>query len=154
MYAQNSILCQFGPRNLSSVQQLISPSILVHFWWELYHPPMRKQHPSHGSHHTIHNECHNHKNHQCLQTLPTNQSPKQHYQMTRQVNLRHTAPWNPINDFHPTSMYPYQSNPNMKAWRIWQAFLFTTVCNSHLSLKTNLGQWLHTGTNLHRQWKP
>ena len=37
MYAQNSILCQFGPRNLSSVQQLISPSILVHFWWELYH---------------------------------------------------------------------------------------------------------------------
>ena len=37
MYAQNSILCQFGPRNLSPVQQLISPSILVHFWWELYH---------------------------------------------------------------------------------------------------------------------
>ena len=36
MYAQDSILCQFGPRNLSSVQQLISPSILVHFWWELY----------------------------------------------------------------------------------------------------------------------
>ena len=31
MYAQNSIICQFGPRNLSSVQQLISPSILVHF---------------------------------------------------------------------------------------------------------------------------
>ena len=31
MYAQNSILCQFGPRNLSSVQQLISQPILVHF---------------------------------------------------------------------------------------------------------------------------
>ena len=37
MYAQNSILCQFGPRNLSSVQQLISQPILIHFWWELYH---------------------------------------------------------------------------------------------------------------------
>ena len=37
MYAQNSILCQFGPRNLSSVQQLISQPILVQFWWELYH---------------------------------------------------------------------------------------------------------------------
>ena len=37
MYAQNSILCQFGPRNLSSIQQLISQPILVHFWWELYH---------------------------------------------------------------------------------------------------------------------
>ena len=36
VYAQDSILCQFGPRNLSPVQQLISPSILVHFWWELY----------------------------------------------------------------------------------------------------------------------
>ena len=41
MYAQNSILCQFGPRNLSSVQQLISQPILVHFWWELYHDPRR-----------------------------------------------------------------------------------------------------------------
>ena len=38
MYAQNSILCQFGPRNLSSVQQLISQPFLIHFWWELYHP--------------------------------------------------------------------------------------------------------------------
>ena len=37
MYAQDSILCQFGPRNLSSVQQLISQPILIHFWWELYH---------------------------------------------------------------------------------------------------------------------
>ena len=37
MYAQDSILRQFGPRNLSSVQQLISQPILVHFWWELYH---------------------------------------------------------------------------------------------------------------------
>ena len=36
MYAQDNILCQFGPINLSSVHQLISPSILVHFWWELY----------------------------------------------------------------------------------------------------------------------
>ena len=36
MYAQNSILCQFGPRNLSSIQQLISQPILVQFWWELY----------------------------------------------------------------------------------------------------------------------
>ena len=36
MYAQDSILCQFGPRNLSSVQQLISQPILIHFWWELY----------------------------------------------------------------------------------------------------------------------
>ena len=34
---QNSILCQFGPRNLSSVQQLFSQPILIHFWWELYH---------------------------------------------------------------------------------------------------------------------
>ena len=33
---QDSILCQFGPRNLSSVQQLISQPILIHFWWELY----------------------------------------------------------------------------------------------------------------------
>ena len=39
MYAQNSILCQFGPRNLSSIQQLISQPILVHFWWQLYHNP-------------------------------------------------------------------------------------------------------------------
>ena len=39
VYAQNSILCQFGPRNLSSVQQLISQPILVHFWWELYQTP-------------------------------------------------------------------------------------------------------------------
>ena len=39
MYAQNSILCQFGPRNLSSVQQLISQPILIHFWWELYQIP-------------------------------------------------------------------------------------------------------------------
>ena len=36
VYAQDSILCQFGPRNLSSVQQPISQPILVHFWWELY----------------------------------------------------------------------------------------------------------------------
>ena len=36
MYAQDNILCQFGPKNLSSVQQLISQPILIHFWWELY----------------------------------------------------------------------------------------------------------------------
>ena len=37
MYAQDNILCQFGLINLSSVHQLISQPILVHFWWELYH---------------------------------------------------------------------------------------------------------------------
>ena len=37
MYAQDNILCQFGLINLSSVQQLISQPILIHFWWELYH---------------------------------------------------------------------------------------------------------------------
>ena len=42
MYAQDSILCQFGPRNLSPVQQLISHPILVHFWWELYHDKTKK----------------------------------------------------------------------------------------------------------------
>ena len=36
MYAQDNILCQFGLINLSSVQQLISQPILIHFWWELY----------------------------------------------------------------------------------------------------------------------
>ena len=36
MYAQDYILCQFGLINLSSVQQLISQPILIHFWWELY----------------------------------------------------------------------------------------------------------------------
>ena len=39
MYAQDNILCQFGLINLSSVQQLISQPILIHFWWELYHTP-------------------------------------------------------------------------------------------------------------------
>ena len=43
MYAQNSILCQFGPRNLSSVQQPISQPILVHFWWELYQQLFQEQ---------------------------------------------------------------------------------------------------------------
>ena len=37
MSAQDNILCQFGLINLSSVQQLISQPILIHFWWELYH---------------------------------------------------------------------------------------------------------------------
>ena len=37
VYAQDNILCQFGLINLSSVQQLISQPILIHFWWELYH---------------------------------------------------------------------------------------------------------------------
>ena len=46
VYAQNSILCQFGPRNLSSVQQLISQPILVHFWWELYQGESKHQTPS------------------------------------------------------------------------------------------------------------
>ena len=36
MYAQDNILCQFGLINLSLPHQLISPSILNHFWWELY----------------------------------------------------------------------------------------------------------------------
>ena len=36
MYAQDNILCQFGLINLSSVHQLISQPILVHFWLELY----------------------------------------------------------------------------------------------------------------------
>ena len=40
MYAQDNILCQFGLINLSSVQQLISQPILIHFWWELYQPAM------------------------------------------------------------------------------------------------------------------
>ena len=37
MYAQDNILCQFGPKICPSVQQLISQPILIHFWWELYH---------------------------------------------------------------------------------------------------------------------
>ena len=37
VYAQDNILCQFGLINLSSVHQLISQPILVHFWCELYH---------------------------------------------------------------------------------------------------------------------
>ena len=37
MYAQDNILCQFGPQICPSVQQLISQPILIHFWWELYH---------------------------------------------------------------------------------------------------------------------
>ena len=53
MYAQNSILCQFGPRNLSSVQQLISPSILVHFWWELYHYNLSDMLSKHLDHPTV-----------------------------------------------------------------------------------------------------
>ena len=44
MYAQDNILCQFGLINLSSVHQLISQPILVHFWWELYHPPDHGEH--------------------------------------------------------------------------------------------------------------
>ena len=48
----------------------------------------------------------------------------------------------------PTTLYPHQSDPNKKAWSILQAFLLTTVCTSHLTLKTKLGQWLHTGTNM------
>ena len=36
MYAQDNILCQFGPKICPSVQQLISQPILIHFWWELY----------------------------------------------------------------------------------------------------------------------
>ena len=35
MYAQYNNLCQFGL--LSQAYQPISPSILIHFWWELYH---------------------------------------------------------------------------------------------------------------------
>ena len=46
-----------------------------------------------------------------------------------------------------------QSNPNKKAWSIWLPFLLATVCNIDLTLKTKLGQWLHTGTNLHHQWE-
>ena len=37
MYAQDNILCQFGPKICPSVQQLISQPILIHFWWKLYH---------------------------------------------------------------------------------------------------------------------
>ena len=47
MYTQDSILCQFGPRNLSSVQQLISQPILIHFWWELYHGDPEGSLPEH-----------------------------------------------------------------------------------------------------------
>ena len=43
MYAQDNILCQFGPINLSSVHQLISQPILIHFWWELYHSNSEKE---------------------------------------------------------------------------------------------------------------
>ena len=35
MYTQYNNLCQFGL--LSQAYQPISPSILIHFWWELYH---------------------------------------------------------------------------------------------------------------------
>ena len=46
MYAQDNILCQFGLINLSSVQQLISQPILIHFWWELYHSESEDDEPN------------------------------------------------------------------------------------------------------------